>query len=260
MEAGAFRLHNNQDVLICVVLLSSVLFCFVLACCVSGFAVQCWLCFVVFRCVLCCHICGSLLSTILFIHSVAMMFCSDRLWFVLFCVVLCWSALVRFMVSSSVLFCYAVLFCDSVAVLLCAVRCCSVLFSSVLSCAGWFCAVIFFAALRCYVCLGSVLSCALLFCPVLCCALLFYAAMCSCVLCCSCSCLSFYSDLVLCCSVFVCCVLVLSVQLDVVQFCEHSDNPRRMCDHVTRPSSTRSCSIRSRSGFGDSTSTGMRHT
>ena len=123
------------------------------------------------------------------------------------------------MVSSSVLFCYAVLFCDSVAVLLCAVRCCSVLFCSVLSCAGWFCAVIFFAAVRCYVCLGSVPSCALLFRPVLCSALLFYAAMCSCVLCCSCSCLSLYSDLVLRCSLFVCWVLVLSVKLDVGQFC-----------------------------------------
>ena len=110
---------------------------------------------------------ADIFCQLLFSYTVAMVFGSDRFWFVLFCVVLFWSALVRFMVSSSVLFCCAVLLCDAVAVLLCAVRCCSVLFCSVLSCAGRFCAIVCSAVLSCAALCIAVLCRDVLLCSVL---------------------------------------------------------------------------------------------
>ena len=59
--------------LICSVLLSSVLCCFVLCCCVVSLAVRCWLCFVIFFCVLC-FPCWSRLSIDVLIHPVVVPF------------------------------------------------------------------------------------------------------------------------------------------------------------------------------------------
>ena len=117
--------------LICSVLLSSVLFCFALCCCVGSMAFRCWLCFVLFFCVLC-FPCGSRLSLAVLIHSVVVLFCSDLFWSCLFCVVLLWSLLVCLMVFFIVL---SRLFC-------------SVLLCSVLSRAAQFVFVLF----RCVLC------------------------------------------------------------------------------------------------------------
>ena len=139
--------------LICSVLLSSVLCCFVLCCCVGSLAVRCWLCFVLFFCVLC-FPCGSRLSIAVSIHSVVVLFCSDLFWSCLFCVVLLWSVLVCLMVFFVVLSC---LFC-------------SVLLCSVLSCAALFVFVLFRCVLCCYVLCCAVLRCAAgsaLVCPIM---------------------------------------------------------------------------------------------
>ena len=188
--------------MICFAFLPSVIICFVFACCFFGCCCP--------RLRVCCGIpfCPVLFS--FRISSVNSCFHTPLRW----CSVLIGSGL-----FCSALFCFGLRWLDSwcprlccSAMLFCSVillRCYCVLSVAVLCCSVLFCPVL----------VGSVLSCALLFYPMLLCALLSYAAMCSCVLCCSCPCLSLCFKYVLCYFVFVCCMFLLSVQLDVVQLC-----------------------------------------
>ena len=108
-------------------------------------------------------------------HLVAIMFCSDRLWFVLFCVAFfvgqrsldSWCPRLR---CSVMLFCSVILL-RCYYVLSVAVRCCSVLFCPVLVGSLLFFSLLLFAAMFVLDPFCRVLCCSVLCCAVHCCSM-----------------------------------------------------------------------------------------